>query len=951
MFVAKKESCRLKNIILILLVFTALSIHGVIHAQGNAQAPAQNAADKDKSKSNLSPRELMASASAALAAGDFNSAITYLSSVIEMLGSSTNQNTLVMMDDVYYKLATCYFFTGQFAKAEESFGTYLKKYPTGKSAIEASVYIADSLRFQTKNAEAVKKYLAVLEKYKDLVLKDLQLDIRCAVVRIYILQDNWDAAQPYIREVFEMGNAEMRNWAASLWFISYLKNEQFDDLFRVVPYLIQPDSVASRSVGFNVAAIQTGDALFTEQRYREALWIYRLVYPRDLLLANAEQYKQKLEKDAVRNRTTAANLRTLMRIQEHLGEIDNEIKAIEGIENYDTELMSRIARAYMETKYNREAREIFLYQHATLKDEKAEEALYFAFRCCLPISDWKKTFELGEDYMKKYPAGRYFDQVTLIMGQVYARLQDWPEVIRHFTRTLEMKPNHEDGAECMYILGYAHFMEEHFEDAIKWLTEVSAKYPGNPREEDILYWLGMAHLFNKQFKEGAGEFEKLLKDYPKSTYAEDATFRRAVCYYGLGDFETAKDLLAKFAEAFPKSKLTGESYMMQGDIAAFSSDLRKAVGLFRQASEHELNIEQYNYCMFRSGEILFSDFKNYDAVIKHFTEYEKTNREGSNIPQAIYWIGRSYWEKGEHAGAFQFYRDAVEKYGDKRAETGIDMIIEDWIGRIRQCDEKMRRKAWTDIADALGKAKEKDQKVLALRLMRALYYQPDIPEAEKDKRLGEIVQEKNLKYASPGVLELIRSASLKEGGYELAEQAANEMIKAFPETDYALQSRLYLSEEAIKKRDYKTALKHLNLIREVFATQYEAAVALSMLGRIYLDEKKYAQADECFRNILGVKEWKGRLWPEALYGRAEVAKGLGKNDEACAFYERIYVLYSNYKDWTVKAYLGRADVLVRLREYKKAAETLEDMLSKPEFASLPEAAEAQKQLETIKKKL
>ena len=251
----------------------------------------------------------------------------------------------------------------------------------------------------------------------------------------------------------------------------------------------------------------------------------------------------------------------------------------------------------------------------------------------------------------------------------------------------------------------------------------------------------------------------------------------------------------------------------------------------------------------------------------------------------------------------------------------------------------------------MKKAKQDGKKVLALRLNRALFFEPNISEDEKKKILNDIVKAENVPFAGPGVLQLILDEAVKRGNSELSKITAEQMIESFTETDYALDARMYLATAAIKAKDYKTAEKHLNVIREVFASSGQAAEALNMLGKMYLENKEYEKAYDSFKPIIGVKEWKGPLWPAALYGMAEAQIGMKNLDKAIPLFERIYLMYSHYKNWAVKAYIKRAACLKEKRMYKEAAETLQHMLDDSDFKDLPEAEEAKKELDLLKGKI
>ena len=75
------------------------------------------------------------------------------------------------------------------------------------------------------------------------------------------------------------------------------------------------------------------------------------------------------------------------------------------------------------------------------------------------------------------------------------------------------------------------------------------------------------------------------------------------------------------------------------------------MAFYQEAMTHDdLNIELYNHCAFQAGRILSEDEKNAE-LISHFQRYIERNRPGSNLPQAIYWVGVGLWNTGEEAGA------------------------------------------------------------------------------------------------------------------------------------------------------------------------------------------------------------------------------------------------------------------------------------------------------------
>ncbi len=891
------------------------------------------------------PREVRDKAQRALNQGAFSDAVGYLQQLVEWFGASAKEDTRVQMENVFFSLGTCHFFLGQFSESREVFNTYLKKYRTGPHAQEVAVYIADCYRFEQHLPDALKAYREAMKKYD--LSGELKADVLASMARCYLAQDKWDKAMPILQRLCQIApDFQRRNWAATLLTAGFLKQMQVDNVYRLMPYLLLPNSFASRSVALNMAALEAGDNLFGEEKYRDALWIYRLVYPHDVLEARSTQHLEYLNKQAERLKKSTENPRYLMRVQESIGELEEEIKALATIENYDIELSFRIARSYMEIRRFREARDLFLYLHEQAKEPKANEALFFAFQCAARLQPWDQAIEIGKQYMDQYPGGEYYDDISIMVGQIYSKLEDWPNVIAILTKALEISPKHSQAAECMFLIGYASFMEEDFPGAVTWLKKMNSTYPGNPREADGTYWIGMSLMFQQKFDEAIPAFDAILHSFPNTPYLADAEFRRAVCDFGTSRFPLAEKRLQAFVDRYPTNKLCGEGYMMLGDTAGARADLPHAVACYQQVPRYDVNIEFYNYSAFRAGEML-NEMRDFKGVIAHFKQYVARNREGSNFPLAMYWTGMAMWNMGEQRGALDYFMQGVQKYGVDRKALGIDLILEEWVGQIRSAPKDVAASAWKSLEDMMTKATKENQAALALRLRRVLTFQPGITPERKQELIDGIVARENITNASPGVLDIMMDEARHRGDTNLAVAVAEATIRDFTETDHALSARMFLAQVAIGRSDYKTAIKHLLIVKEVFASSSEAAEALLMLGDIYVKTGKYAEADECYKSILAVREWRGPLWPAALYGRGECARLQRNFEQAAAYYERIYVMYAGSRKWCAKAYLARAECLTLMQLYSKAGETLQEFVNIPEMKDFPEFAEAQQRLNEL----
>ena len=119
------------------------------------------------------------------------------------------------------------------------------------------------------------------------------------------------------------------------------------------------------------------------------------------------------------------------------------------------------------------------------------------------------------------------------------------------------------------------------------------------------------------------------------------------------------------------------------------------------------------------------------------------------------------------------------------------------------------------------------------------------------------------------------------------------------------------------------------------------------LGDVKRAQGHFDDAVKRYQEVLGVKEWKGELWPQALYFIGESLREQGNEKQAYAYYQRIYVLYPHYKEWTAKAYLRCADISVNLGLKDDAVKTLGEMLANQSLRSTPEYPSAEQRLKEL----
>jgi tetratricopeptide (TPR) repeat protein len=163
--------------------------------------------------------------------------------------------------------------------------------------------------------------------------------------------------------------------------------------------------------------------------------------------------------------------------------------------------------------------------------------------------------------------------------------------------------------------------------------------------------------------------------------------------------------------------------------------------------------------------------------------------------------------------------------------------------------------------------------------------------------------------------------------------------------------RLYekaASGDSLNARYAKARIAELDAAIESDAAKavallFSAAEIFSTLGAddsVYFDE-----ATKLLEEIARGKKWRGEPTARAVFSLGEVQREKKAYPEAIAHYQRCFVSWSRYPQWSAKAYLRAAAAFEALGRRAEAIAHLHELVRKADkYGKLPEFNEAKKQL-------
>lgn len=882
--------------------------------------------------SQVSTGELEKQAAFMVGAQKYAEATPLLTELVNRLGESHEPQTQAKVEGFRYFLGLGHIFNSNWGAATLAFEGFLKSHPKSTRYRKVLELYADSLSQAKSYEEAAEQYKKLLE-FK---MTDVEsFPIMEKLASCYMRGQKWKEAVPILLVMLQKSRTEAQREQAVVWLAqSYIESDQGSKVVELLPEMLTRAPTARLSIDFNMALLNGGDKMFAAQQDVLALMFYSLVLPPARLL----EANKKLEADLVWQRSQvikAGQAERVVNINRRLQDLQNERTLLEKAPDFSEDLLMRISQTYFAAGRLYEAFWTFwkIYQEYP-NGKLAEDSCYGAFGLAAQLEQDTKAKEAGLKYMSAFPEGKQWEDVSLQLGQVFIRNREYDTAIAYYFEILKTRPEHSYKDQILYMLGFSQFQQSLFAEARQTFQTLSRDFPSSDRAPAALYWVGMTYLFEDNYKDALDAFNRYTDKSNDAKLYEDASFRKAVCLYGLENYPSAAQKLEGFLKEFPTGTLTPEVHTLLADCYGATGDLEKALENYKQVEGCAVKQSQTDYAALQVGRI-YEQLEQFKEMEDWFSRYlEKFGLTG-DYTQAIYRKGFAQQAQGRSKEALDTYWQAIEKYGSDPKAMGIDIIIDAY------CEEGKSAgvQPLEIIRSAALTAAQQNDRSRCLRFERALS-QMD-PSATPP-----VLTTEDIELGSPAVL-LWMAQVLEKTNPTLGESASRAAIDKFGPTQWTGEAFLKLGSFAFARQDWKQAETAFNKAIRTSPMNTVAARATMRLGDVKRAQGHFDEAIKRYEEVLQVKEWKGDLWPEALYDIGESLREQHKEKEAYAYYQRIYVLYPHYKEWTAKAYLRCAEVSEKLGLKEEAVRTLGEMLANQSLRSTSEYVSAEQRLKEL----
>ncbi|MEE9368236.1 MAG: tetratricopeptide repeat protein [Pontiella sp.] len=780
----------------------------------------------------------------------------------------------------------------------------------------------------------------------------------------YFNIEGWaECIDPFTYVIEYTPNEQRKGYSIMQVINALIEIPDFDRITEWIPLLYRTE--ARFDIRVNLALMNAAAALYEAEEYDSALPLYRMILPRDELVAfqegkmreirisyglppemNAQLTADEMLLFGVPDPTEAV-VEEVEETPKEILELEQLIIALKGLPPYELDIQYRMADLYKTVDRFWESVKFFDMVFAVdPTSEVGDRSIYELVDMLLEnLDELKEAEQRGLDYMGKYKTGMTPRQIAYMLTGYYQKndtmgaIKTLRPYIDGFVRTNDQTIVKYD-TELYFMQAVSELVLQEYEESERDFKFILDEFPGSHQEANCTYWYAMSQLFLQKYAEAFPNFERYINKFPAETYVDECYFQGGICLFGQEKYKEALKRFSYVIDTFPDSSVFPEACSMRGDINGSEGLLDEAIVDYRMAIAAAKKPVQATYAVFQMAEVYEAEDK-YDEIIAVVESYLDVWQAEAEISKALFWIGKTKIQQKLYDEAVSTYVDTIVKYGGDLREDGVDLMIAELV-KISQI--YLNVELQISLSDKLEAAMDAaDNKTLKLRL-RVTLAQLNQTEFELGKEL--ITELENLDNASPPVLATICDASFEMKNYSRADEMLRIFINKFEDSEYMRAAYKLRGFGQYSDKDYEGTLATINDAQALYGTDFNVAWAQLLKAKVFLDTDDIENARKENMSILTVPSWRGEPVAQATYQLGEVEEAAGNLAKAFAFYQRTYFQYKGHAGgyWAAEGYLASARILDKMERMNDKRNTYRAMLFDPYVNSLPQAVRAREVL-------
>jgi TolA-binding protein len=956
------------------------------------------------------PGELLRKAGQQVKTKKYKGAIDTMHLYLDMVDQSTAQGVIRIAQDLRFKLITLLIEIDRLDDAVPVLQDYIDKplgeYPRLARSMLATclfattnyadcvVAVSNALRYnedpscdagrRVLTPDEIKQYAGYDEKGTELEYKSEDVTASyMTMAEAYYKLDKWnECLDPYQYVAEHTLDSQHKGYAIMQMINAMVAIPDFDRIAQWIPELYR--TPARYDIRVNMALMKVAAALYNEGLFDDALPLYRMILPREEILAYQEGRLREMriehelppeegmevsegekalfgiaDKSAAAAEEGDAESDEVVLKPREIIELEKLLLNLKNLPPYELDNKYRMAQIYDRVeRFWESVKFLDMVYTASPESEMGEYSIYQMIETLLENLDELADAEVhGFEYLKQHLKGLRPRMVAYLFTSYYQKHSDMEAIkalrpyLDDFVRAKDDERITRYDSELYYMQAVADLILFKFAESEKSFKFVVDEFPGSRQEGNSLYWYGMSKLYQNRFADAYEVLEEYGQRFSHEGWVDEASYQGGVCQFGLENYVSASNRFNHVISTYPNpdphakdfTSIFPDACTMRGDLLGASGELDDAETDYRAALQRATKASQATRAVFKLAAIFKAEEKNEDVILI-IDAYLARWKAEADIAKALFWIGNSKLQMGLVDEAVADYLAAIVEYGADVQQDGVDLMIDDLVkvASLWLDDEKR-----TGLLDNLQTALETtDDPVLKLRLRVTVAL---INKTENELGRQLLAELPDFEDVPPPVLSTICKVSVEMKDYSRATELLDIFNTKFEDSDNVREAYKLRSYGLYAEKEYGAALEILDDAQNRFIDDPDMVWAQLTRAQVNLDKGDFAEAITNNLIILGTPAWRGVSQAQATYQLGQVEERIGNPDRAFAYYQRVYYQYKGYAEgyWAAEGYLASARCLKTLGRENDRRNTFRAMLFDPYVNTLPQAAEAREELGAV----
>lgn len=538
--------------------------------------------------------------------------------------------------------------------------------------------------------------------------------------------------------------------------------------------------------------------------------------------------------------------------------------------NFETARTAFLQLKKMNTRYNNAATYYYAYSEymlgnydAALPDfqsiadipQYANIVPYYLTQIYYTKKNYVKVKEYADYLLENNNANKNNAEIYRILGEIAFEEKNYASAIVNLKNYEKIFP--QVLRNDMYILGLSYYNTGNYKEVESCLSKVTTE--NDSIAENAYLYLGNAYIHLGDKNNARMSFQAALTINFNAAVREEAMFNYALTTYettpGITSSQNNKNT-SVFGESikafedfilnFPKSKHIDEAYNYLSSIYLSTQDYTAALNSVNKIQKPNLQIlETRQYLYYRLGIIDFNQNK-ITASIENFTNAVNTATTGKYVSEALYWRGNAYYKQEKYT---ESEKDFQMFFANENSKTSENLTIANYNYAYNFFAQKKYSQAKEWFLKYFNTEKSKKSNTYADALNRigdCFFSERDFVKADYYYTQAAATNVSEADYA------MFQSGYVKglQRNYDGKISQLNELIKTFPNSEYAPQAMFEIGRAYIMKNNNNQAVNtYNNLILKYPNSQMSRRAALE-IGMVYNNDGKINEAINAYKSVI-----------------------------------------------------------------------------------------------------